>query len=114
MIAILLAIAVQNAPQAQRIEGPGPACGKAFAIQLQAGEALAWTDTGMDFVAYRFTHPDGTTVIYEGNAPQPGGIVSKTGMDWPSVVVVHGTPEIARGVKAGRDAASACRSKGSK
>ena len=114
MIAMLLAIAIRNAPQEQRVEGPGPACGKAFSIQLEAGEVLAWTDTGMDFVAYRFTRPDGITVIYEGNAPQPGGIVSKTGMDWPSVVVVHGTPDVARRVKASNDAADVCRGKGSK
>jgi hypothetical protein len=115
MIAMLLAFLLQDTPREDhRIEGPGIACGNAFAIQLEVGETLAWTDAKMDFVVYRFIRPDGTTVIYEGNAPQPGGIESKTGMEWPSVVAVHGTPDVARRVKASKGAAVACHSKGSK
>lgn len=92
-LALISAAAVSNADQ--RIAGPTIACGAAFSIRLQKGEALEWRDTRMDFLVYRFRQGDKVTVIYEGNAPQPGGIVHNTGRDAPSKVVVHGSKAVA-------------------
>ncbi|RYD65060.1 MAG: hypothetical protein EOP58_08360 [Sphingomonadales bacterium] len=93
VLALIVAMAAGDADQ--RIAGPAIACGAAFSIQLQKGEALEWRDTRMDFLVYRFRQGDKVTVIYEGNAPQPGGIVHNTGRDAPSKVVVHGSKEVA-------------------
>lgn len=89
-----LAILQADAPS-REITGPAIACGSAFVIELRAGEALTWRDTGMDFVAYRFRQRGKVTVIYEGNHPQPDGIVRDTGLSAPAKVVVHGGKDVA-------------------
>jgi len=97
VIAILLAmmLASQDAAVGKAITGPSVACGAAFLIDLKSGERLSWTDNGMDFIVYTFVRPDGSTVIYEGNFPQSGGIERTTGRQWPAIVSVHGTADVA-------------------
>ncbi len=95
ILALVLISAAASVSADQRVAGPAIACGAAFSIRLQKGEALEWRDTRMDFLVYRFRQGDKVTVIYEGNAPQPGGIVHNTGRDAPSKVVVHGGKDVA-------------------
>lgn len=109
MIPLLtLAAALQaDAPQ-HRLAGPAIACGAAFVIELRAGEALEWRDTGMDFVAYRFHQGKKVTVIYEGNHPQPGSIVHSTGLNAPAKVVVHGGKPVASRLRFDRKLRGRC------
>lgn len=95
-------------------KGPGVVCGASFAIELKAGETVSWTDSGMDFITYDFQRPDGGTIIYAGNFPQPGGVVIETGLDWPAKIVVHGSAEIAKRVVTGAGAATLCPTKAAK
>lgn len=61
-------------------------CGEEFSIRLAAGEKVTVHDPDLDFIIHRFAD----AIVYEGNAPQPGGFVHKTGKTWPSHVVVQG------------------------
>lgn len=110
MIVILAAAAAATEPQVRSyaVTGPAFACGNAFAVRLGQGERLRWTDRMMDFVDYRLETPRGATVIYEGNAPQPGGIVRRTGRSWPDVVVVHGAVAVAKRLRFDADALRRC------
>lgn len=105
----LLPLALLQAGTAPReIAGPAVACGATFVIALRAGEALAWQDSGMDFVAYRFRRGGKTIVIYEGNHPQSGGIVHDTGLSAPAKVVVHGGKDVASRLRFDRQLRDRC------
>lgn len=90
------------------MKGPGLVCGQAFAIVLRENESLSWKNPAEDFIVYRLVRPDGTSVIYEGNAPQPGGVVTRTGLSWPAKVVVHDKSEIAKRLRFGKSILSKC------
>lgn len=113
MLAFAVAVLISQSEDFS-VSGPGLACGSAFAVQLKAGERLSWTDHKMDFITYRFTRAGGSTTIYEGNFPQPGGIVFKTGKNWPAEVVVHDTAEVAKRVLTDTKSLTACQTKGKK
>ncbi len=98
LFAPLVLAALLQLPQdrTHTTKGPGVACAAAFAIELKQGESLTADEGAEDFIVYEFKRPDGSTIIYAGNYPQPGGVVLETKLQWPSVIVVHGSPEIAR------------------
>ena len=108
ILSFALATALLADASQHRIAGPTIACGAAFVIELRAGEALEWRDTGMDFVAYRFHQGKQVTVIYEGNHPQRGGIVHNTGLNAPAKVVVHGGKNVASRVRFDRKLRGRC------
>ncbi|MES2442869.1 MAG: hypothetical protein V4574_08565 [Pseudomonadota bacterium] len=112
LIAALTGLPQQSA--ANLVKGPGVACGASFAIELKAGESLSWNDPQMDFIGYEFEQAGRGTILYAGNAPQPGGVVIETGLDWPAKIVVHGSPEIAKRIVIGTRAATLCPTKAAK
>jgi hypothetical protein len=73
----------------RRFVGPALMCGEVFALDLGAGEIAIRRIPGVDFIIYDFEGPDGSFVLYEGNAPQPHDDEIVTGLDWPHVIAIH-------------------------
>ena len=67
-------------------------CGEAFALALNETDQVTSRSPVEDFVLHTLTTPKGKLVIYEGNAPEPGGIVLRAGRDWPNYIVIHDSP----------------------
>ncbi len=67
-----------------------------FCLALAPDETIERVDPGSDFILYRYRRGDETVVIYEGNYPQPGGVVLQTGFNFPSVISIHGDEAFAR------------------
>ena len=109
--ALVLAALLHSQDRTQTTKGPGVACAESFAIELKQGESLTANAGAEDFIVYEFERPDGSTIIYAGNYPQPGGVVLETKLQWPAVIVVHGSQEIANRVVIGPKADVLCKRK---
>ena len=72
-------------------------CGESFSIAVPVADKFV-IDPGTpeDFILYQWDRPSGRIMIYEGNFPEPGGVVFKARMfDWPNVVSFHGPKDAA-------------------
>jgi hypothetical protein len=87
-IAALALAAVQPQPE-QTFTGPALVCGTAFALRLAEGERLVRRDPGIDFLLYYAEGPEGSFLLYEGNAPQAHDDLVRTGLSWPDVIAIH-------------------------
>jgi hypothetical protein len=76
-------------------------CGNSFAITVPSSDGFfVQPNLSEDFVLYRWQQNGRDVIIYEGNFPQPGGIVLRTGhASWPELVVVHGNQNDADAVR---------------
>jgi hypothetical protein len=89
-LAFLLALAAaQPGPLERRFTGPALLCGEAFALRLATGERAIRRDPQIDFLTYHVEGPDGSFLLYEGNAPQPHDDEILTGVSWPNVIAIH-------------------------
>ena len=75
-------------PAVTVMEGPTSICGEAFALRLSAGERARYQE-GVDFQIFNVETRTGRFLIYEGNYPQAGGELIRTGRVFPSVIAVH-------------------------
>ena len=73
-------------------------CGNAFAIVLDEGERVSSRSPVEVFVVHEVSDGSHKVVIYEGNNPEPGGIIYRTFLDWPAFVVVHSNYKFGKGV----------------
>ena len=87
-------------------------CGKAFALELKGSETVTSRSPVEDFVLHDISSGTDQVIVYEGNAPQSGGIRRRTGLDWPGMVVVHARSpfgrDIAKRLKFGAVAMAQC------
>jgi hypothetical protein len=80
-------------PGVTLMEGPTLVCGEAFALRLVAGERARYQE-GPDFQVFTVESANGPFVIYEGNYPEPGAQVIRTGRTFPALVALHYRPDI--------------------
>jgi hypothetical protein len=84
--------------ESQDLKGKTLYCGESFSIAIPIAEKFVIEPgTPEDFILYQWDRPSGRITIYEGNFPEPGGIVFKARMlDWPNVVSFHGPKDAAK------------------
>jgi hypothetical protein len=75
-------------PGVTLMEGPTLICGEAFALRLVAGERARYQE-GPDFQVFTVESADGPFVIYEGNYPEPGAQLIRTGRAFPALIALH-------------------------
>ncbi len=111
LIAIALTAGCQAAPDYTLKAGEALYCGKRFSIAIPESDKFQVDPaTPEDFVLYHWQRPSGNILIYEGNHPQPGGVVFEVDKNgWPAVVVVHGTKDDANTVRIFSERPAACR-----
>lgn len=80
-------------PAVMVLEGPTLVCGEAFALNLNRGERARYEE-GPDFQVFSVEAADGPFVIYEGNFPQDGAELIRTGRAFPTFVALHYRPGI--------------------
>ena len=81
--------------------------GATFCIALAPDEVIERQEPVSDFTLYEYRRGDTGATIYEGAYPGPGGIILRTGADYPPLLSVHGPRALARRILTG-NRRSAC------
>jgi hypothetical protein len=73
-----------------------------FCIALHSDETIERQDGGEDYILFLYRRGGEEIVIYQGNYPSPGGAIIRTGMNFPALLSVHGSRELARRLLVGK------------